>query len=70
MSSSILTPEPLMETLEQRIARQVAREFARNPLLRLPKPGHPDFVGPLRPYATANFYDPRENVPGRTYWGD
>lgn len=66
----IFAPMPPMETLEQRIARQVAREYARNPALRVPRAGHPDFVGPLRRWTQADMYDPRQNVPGVTYWGD
>jgi hypothetical protein len=67
---SIFTPEPPAISLEESIRRQVAREFARNPALRVTQPGHPAFVGPLRRFTMADFFDPRENVPGRTYWGD
>ena len=50
MNTDIFAPMPPMETLEQRIARQVARDYARNPLWSIPRPGHPAFVGPLRAF--------------------
>jgi len=68
--NNIFAPMPPMESLESRVARQVARECARNPALRVPRPGHSAFVGPLRPFNTRDFYDPRPNMPGRNYWGD
>lgn len=52
MNTDIFVPMPPMETLESRIARQVARDYARNPLFR-----------------QCDMYDPRQNVPGVTYWG-
>lgn len=64
--NDIFAPMPPMESLESRIARRVARTA----LPSLPQPGHHDFVGPLRRYTQADFYDPRSNVPGVTYWGD
>lgn len=68
--TDIFTPEPPAISLEESIRRQIAREFAAHPERRTPKPGHPDFIGPLRRFTMADMYDPRENVPGRTYWGD
>jgi hypothetical protein len=56
---SIFTPAPAEVSLEERISRQVAREFAANPFLSVPRPGHPAFVGPIRKFTMADFYDPR-----------
>jgi hypothetical protein len=67
---SIFTPEPSAISLEESIRRQIAREFAARPERNVPRPGHPAFVGPLRRFTMADFYDPRMNVSGRTYWGD
>jgi hypothetical protein len=66
----LFAPAPAAVSLEESIRRQIAREFARNPALSVPKPGHPEFVGPHRPFSMRDFFDPRVNVPGRTYWGD
>lgn len=68
--NDIFATMPPMETLESRIARQIAREYTRNPLLRVARPGHPDFVGPRPLFRDADNFDPRPNVPGVTYWGD
>lgn len=70
MNTDIFAPMPPMETLESRIARQVARDYARNPLWSIPRPGHPAFVGPSPLFRQSDMYDPRQNVPGVTYWGD
>jgi len=63
--NDIFAPMPPMESLEARILRHIERELARNPDLYGPVP-----VGPRLPFNQADMYDPRENVPGRTYWGD
>ena len=68
--NDIFAPMPPMETLEARIARQVARDYARNPLRSVPRPGHPAFVGPVAQPRGTGYFDPRPNVPGVTYWGD
>lgn len=68
--NDIFAPAPPMESLESRIARQVARQYARNPLWSIPRPGHPDFIGPVAQPRGTGYFDPRPNVPGVTYWGD
>lgn len=68
--NDIFAPAPPMESLESRIARQVARQYARNPLWSIPRPGHPDFIGPRPLFRDADNFDPRPNVPGITRWGD
>ena len=70
MNTDIFAPMPPMESLESRIARQVARDYARNPLWSIPRPGHPAFVGPVAQPRGTGHYDPRPNVPGVTFWGD
>ena len=42
----------------------------RRPYPDVPRVWEPEFVGPRLPFRQADMYDPRENVAGRTYWGD
>ena len=70
MNTDIFAPMPPMESLESRIARQVARDYARIQFPNVARPGHPAFIGPLRAFRQCDMYDPRPNVPGVTYWGD
>jgi hypothetical protein len=46
-----------------------AAQSRHRPFPNVPRSWEPNFVGPL-PHPTHNFYDPRTNEPGRTYWGD
>lgn len=60
--TDLFTPAPPAETEAQRWEHIVARELAARPL--------PPQPGPLRQFRMSDFYDPRPNIAGRTYWGD
>lgn len=64
--NDIFAPMPPMESLQARIARWPSRII--NP--EVPRPGHAAFIGPLPLFRDGDNFDPRPNVPGRTYWGD
>lgn len=65
----MLTNEQVLAELSARTARGAAPRYVR-PYPDVPLTWEPTFVGPRKPFTPAAGFDPRDNQPGRTYWGD